>query len=242
MPRARSAAVSMPVLGEGMDVRGMTLAGLTDRCRQETQKYHRREEFREEFCYEIFRRAICDRDGDAWSSLVDTYAGLTRGWILRHPARASVREDDDFLLNGLFERFLRAIGPERFSQFPTLANLLNYLKLCAHSMVMDEVRRREQIVVESTDRLLEELGEEPGADSVELESVEARDLWEKINRALADETERRVIYLRLALGLAPREVQRREPDRFATVGDVYRIYRNALDRLRRSPEIRGFVE
>jgi DNA-directed RNA polymerase specialized sigma24 family protein len=225
-----------------MDVRGMALAGLADQCRQETQKYHRRQEFREEFCYEIFRRAICERDGDAWSALVETYAGLTRGWIIRHPARSSVREDDDFLVNGLFERFLRAIGPDRFDQFPTLANILNYLKLCAHSVVMDEVRRRETAVVDSTDRLLEELGEEPGAESVELENVGARELWERINRALVDEAERRVIYLRLALGLAPREVQRREPDRFATVADVYRVYRNALDRLRRAPDIREFVE
>jgi DNA-directed RNA polymerase specialized sigma24 family protein len=225
-----------------MDVQGMALAGLADRCRQETQKYHRREAFREEFCYEIFRRAICERDGDAWSVLFETYAGLTRGWLLRHPARAAVREDDDFLLNGLFERFLRAVSPERFAQFPTLANLLNYLKLCAHSVIVDEVRRREQASVESADRLLEELGEEPGAESSELANVEARDLWDKINQALADEAERRVIYLRLALGLAPREVQRRAPERFATVGDVYRVYRNALDRLRRAPEIRKFVE
>jgi DNA-directed RNA polymerase specialized sigma24 family protein len=225
-----------------MDVQGMALAGLADRCRQETQKYRRREAFREEFCYEIFRRAICDRDGDAWSALVETYAGLTRGWIIRHPARATVREDDDYLLNGLFERFLRAIGPERFVQFPTLANLLNYLKLCAHSVILDEVRRHEQTPVESVDRLLEELGEEPGAESRELANVEARDLWDKINQVLADEAERRVIYLRLALGLAPREVQRRDPTRFPTVGDVYRAYRNALDRLRRAPEIRRFVE
>jgi DNA-directed RNA polymerase specialized sigma24 family protein len=225
-----------------MDVRILALSGLAERCRQETQKYHHRQEFREEFCYEIFRRAICDGDGDAWSAIVETYGGLTHSWILRHPARASVREDDDFLVNGLFERFLRAIGPDRFQQFPTLANLLNYLKLCAHSVVLDEVRRREQVNVDSTDRLLEELGEEPGTESVELANVEARELWEKINWALADDSERRVVYLRLALGMAPREVQRREPEQFASVADVYRIYRNALDRLRRTPEIRAFVE
>ncbi len=224
-----------------MDVRALGLAGLADLCRQETQKYRRHEEFSGEYCYEIFRRATCDRDEVAWSALIEEYGTLVRGWILRHPARSSVHEEDDFLVNGVFERFVRAVGADRFDQFPTLAALLNYLKLCAHSVIMDEVRRRDRGAIESTDRLLEELGEEPGADSADLENVGARELWAAIGRSLADDDERRVVYLRLALGLAPREVQQREPMRFATVGDVYRVYRNALDRLRRTTEIRSFV-
>ncbi|CAA9541297.1 MAG: hypothetical protein AVDCRST_MAG88-32, partial [uncultured Thermomicrobiales bacterium] len=45
----------------------------------------------------------------------------------------------------------------------------------------------------------------------------------------------------LALELKPSEVHARYPDRFASVADVYRIKRNLLDRLRRSPEIRRFL-
>jgi DNA-directed RNA polymerase specialized sigma24 family protein len=220
----------------------MALPGLADLCRQETQKFRRREAFRDEFCYEIFRRAVCDRNSEAWSELFEAYGALARGWIVRHPARPSIHEDDEFLVNGLFERFIRAVGPERFDQFPTLASLLNYLKLCAHSIILDEVRRHDRVAVDSTDRLLEELGEEPGAESVDLVNVGARELWDAIDRSLVDDGERRVVYLRLALGLTPREVQRREPDQFATVADVYRIYRNALDRLRRATEIQAFVD
>src|ERR1700730_1353806 len=107
-----------------MDVRALGLAGLAERCRQETQKYRRHEDVSGEFCYEIFRRATCDRDEAAWSALVDEYSHLIRVWILRHPARASVREEDDYLVNSVFERFTRAVGADRFAQFPTLAALL----------------------------------------------------------------------------------------------------------------------
>jgi hypothetical protein len=39
------------------------------------------------------------------------------------------------------------------------------------------------------------------------------------------------------LGLTSAEVQRRRPDLFPAVGEVYRVTRNLLDRLRRSPEM-----
>ena len=58
---------------------------------------------------------------------------------------------------------------------------------------------------------------------------------------LVDDGERRVVYCSFALDMKPGEIQARQPELFATVADVYRLKRNALDRLRRSPEIAGFL-
>ena len=50
-----------------MDVRALGLAGLAERCRQETQKYRRHEDYSGEFCYEIFRRATKMKGIPAWA-------------------------------------------------------------------------------------------------------------------------------------------------------------------------------
>ncbi len=52
-----------------------------------------------------------------------------------------------------------------------------------------------------------------------------------------------LIYLKYELGLKSAEIQARRPDLFPSVGDVYRLERNILDRLRRSEALeRWFAE
>jgi hypothetical protein len=49
------------------------------------------------------------------------------------------------------------------------------------------------------------------------------------------------VYLSFVLDLKPGEIQERHPELFASVDDVYRIKRNVVERLRRSPQIREFL-
>ena len=63
-----------------------------------------------------------------------------------------------------------------------------------------------------------------------------------IDSHLSSEEERALIYLKYELGLKSAEVQGRRPDLFPTVNDVYRVTRNLLDRLRRSPRLRECFE
>ncbi len=69
-----------------------------------------------------------------------------------------------------------------------------------------------------------------------------QELRRAIDAELHDEAERLVAHLCLVLDLKPREVYERHPDRFADVADVYRVKRNLLERLRRSPAIRRFLD
>jgi hypothetical protein len=91
--------------------------------------------------YELFRQAICQADEHARAVLLTTYRGLVAAWIHRHPARVQVGESDDHWVCRTFERFWAATRPERWSKFPDRTAVLVYLKLCAHSVLMDEVRR-----------------------------------------------------------------------------------------------------
>jgi hypothetical protein len=226
---------------QSVDVRRMPLAQLATQCREETEKFLRRELSRDLFCFEIFRRAICDRDEPAWATVFAQYRGMVLSWVRRHPASAGMQEDDMYWVNRTFDRFWTAVGPERFGAFVGMAALLRYLKLCGHSVLLDEVRARGPGRSDALDdRVAESLATPDVADAA-VGQLAGSDLWAVIVAETQDEAERRAAYLCFVLDLKPREVQERYPELYATVDDVYRIKRNLLDRLRRNPRIRAFL-
>jgi hypothetical protein len=50
-----------------------------------------------------------------------------------------------------------------------------------------------------------------------------------------------VAYLSFTRELKPSEIFGRHPRLYASVADVYRIKRNLIERLRRSPDVRAFL-
>lgn len=226
--------------GEEMDVRGMSPSQLAARCGEETEKYRSGHPYSSAWCFELCRRAIAENDQVAWAQLVSQYSNLVLAWTLRHPVRASVGEDDEYWVNDAFRRFWQATRSKRFENFESLPGVLSFLKTCVHSAIMDGMRRKPPTPPWSLTEMLEDDGKEPVEPPVD--RMGPAELWEAVKRALPDESERLVVYLRVGLGLSPREIPLREPTHFPTVQDVYRIYRNALDRLRRNDEIRNFFD
>ena len=228
-----------------MELRRMSLAEVARLCREETAKFLHRLPSRDEFCYELLRRAVGERDQAAWDAVFAQYRGVVLAWVRQHPAGSAVREDDEYWVNRSFERFWSAVGPERFVLFPNLAALLRYLKLCAHSVLLDAVRALgPQPPVPLTEQVVAGGSVGGVVDVEELAAGEAavQELRRAIDAELHDEAERLVAHLCLVLDLKPREVYERHPDRFADVADVYRVKRNLLERLRRSPAIRRFLD
>ena len=213
--------------------RRMPLAAVVAAHRAEMDKRQRGEPFSDAFAVELFRRAVSDRDPTAWEAVVAQYRGLVSAWVRRHPAYASSQAETEDVVMRAFARFWKAVGPERLAHFAELAALMRYLKLCVHSVLLDEVRAQE--------RPPEPPAEQHDVEALAVDRLAAAQLWAAITRALNDEAERLVVYLSFAIGLKPGLIRSRHPSRFASVADVYRIKRNAIDRLRRSPEIRALI-
>jgi hypothetical protein len=193
----------------------------------------------------LFRRAICACDGAAWATLMTHYHSLVLSWIRRGGNAVVAAEDDHYWVTRTFTRFWAAIGPERFDQFANLPALLQYLKLCARSVLLDEVRARQVGRWETLEGCVAR-GEDvadtaPDAAALVIDRLDGHALWDTVLRALQDDDERRVAYCSFVLGLTPREIFARHPERFPDVSDVYRVKRKALERLRRSQEIRAFL-
>jgi hypothetical protein len=230
--------------GAVMDLSHTPVSELAMACRQETEKFRRGEPSVDSFCFELFRRAVCERDQLAWQAVLTQYRGVVLTWVQRQGAAA---DEVDFWINRAFDRFWSAVGPERFPMFGGLSSVLRYLQMCAASAVLDDARSRRGGLVESLDHGHEVSGTErqsadEGAD-VEAQAVgrlSGQELWETVTRELADEAERAIVYLSFALDLKPGEIYERRPELFGSVSDVYRIKRNVIDRLRRSQAIRRF--
>ena len=132
--------------------------------------------------------------------------------------------------------------------------------MCAATAVMDGLRAQRAMPHESLDRLFEtrpgslsqpqaegELPFSAGQATVDAEAsavdrLSGQELWQTIVQEVPDEAERAVLYCSFALGMKPAEIAQRRPDLFPGVPDVYRVKRNVLERLRRNPSIRRFVE
>ncbi len=222
-----------------MTIGELSLSELARRCREETLRFLGGLERNDAFCFEIFRRAVVDRDDGAWEAIVGQYRGIVLAYVGQHSAAAVLREPDDYWLNRAFQRFWSAVGPNRFASFPDLPALLKYLKLCVHSVLLDELRARRPGL--SLDEVPETMPSRLNAESAVVGNLSGEQLWAVITRELQDEAEQKVAFLSFARDLKPAEIAARHPTLFASVADVYRIKRNIIERLRRNPEIRAFL-
>ena len=121
-------------------LQSLSLSGVARRCAEESDHFFHRREHDPRFCFELFRRAIEERDERAWSLLCDQYRPLVAGWVKRNEAFAGSKENASFFVNGAFAKMWSAVTPEKFADFDDLKSLLRYLQLCVASVIMDHVR------------------------------------------------------------------------------------------------------
>lgn len=217
----------------------LAILELARRCREETLRFLRAEPRDDSFCFELFEHAVARRDTDAWEAILAQYRGIVLAYVAQHSAAAALHEPDDYWVNRAFQRFWLAVGPERFAQFRDLPSLLKYLKLCVHSVLLDELRARRVGATTSLDDVPESTPSPHDAEHSAISSLAGQQLWDTILGELHDEAERRVIFLSFARDLKPADIYRRHPTLYANVADVYRVKRNVLERLRRNPAIRA---
>jgi DNA-directed RNA polymerase specialized sigma24 family protein len=212
----------------------LAVADLARRCGEETARYRRGEPHSDRYCFELFRRAVVERDDAAWAAVVAQYREPLRYWL------GGPQEDSDEGVSAAFERFWRAVSAQKFARFSALPAILQYLKMCAHTVVID---RRRAMRVTALEQTLEEAPELPDGEEIEervTNRVDAGAFWQEVRRILSDERELRVIYLSYVIGLTPRAICARFDGEFPNVQEVYRLKRSALERLRRVPTLQAF--
>ncbi len=216
----------------------MDLSTLMRRCASESERFYRGQQHDTRYSYELFRRALVDRNEAAWEQLYYHYNGLVEGWVRRSGAFISSGESSEFFVVGAFTKFWRAITPERFDSFPTLASLLHYLQLCTTSVVIDSVRTQSWSEMLPEDTIQPTQTPQYSPDEEAVNRVQREEFWRMIDDQLHDEIERVVVYCSFILGLTPRAIFARRNDLFNSVNDVYNVKRNVLGRLGRNNQLR----
>lgn len=205
---------------------------LATRCAQETDLFNRRQPSDPQFCYELLRRALADGSPDAFTLVYHIYERQATHWVYNHPKFEQTGESAEFFASHALRSFYFALRGPKFDRFPSLPQVLSYLKLCVHTAIAQYVRDQQP---HNTTPLTEgqSLSYQPDLDT----HAVAAELWQHICSLLPDEHDRLLARLAFLQGLKPREIVRAFPQHWRDERDVsvtlYRIRRT----LRNDPEL-----
>ena len=228
-------------MAQESDLQALALAGVAHRCAKETELFFARCRYDPRYCYELFRRAVVDGNQQAWALVYHQYSPLVTGWVHRHVHYPYCGEESPYLVNCAFVKMWSAMTAAKFGCFPDLKSVLRYLQMCAHSAVVDELRKSAVPTADIEAETLPSSGAPNGraVDDHALSQVSRSDFWAAITVRLHDEKERCVVYGSYILGLKPRQLLEEYHCIFADVREIYRVKENILDRLRRDVELKA---
>ncbi len=207
----------------------MSLKSLREYCIREMGKFRRKEPCDDAYCLEIFRRAVAQKDNEAWMLLQQLFSDNIRGWLGVHSHRtlALRYECEQTYIDDAFRRFWQAVSDQSLA-FTTLGSALSYLRLCLHCAIMDTLRMHAR-------RNVERIPDHGHPDEPQVEDrYYENELWEAIKVLLPGEKEQRVAYLHFHCNLKPREIIRYCPGEFKGEEEIYRLKRNIMERILRN--------
>src|SRR6185436_15760962 len=121
----------------------MTVDALAQRCAEETERFRLRLQDDSQYCFELFRRAICERVELAWEMIYNQYKLEVAIWVKERVGFDSSEATIDPFINGAFAKMWHALTAEKFGRFSDIKSLLYYLKTCVYSVVVDHTRLTE---------------------------------------------------------------------------------------------------
>ncbi len=187
--------------------------------------------------YNLFRRAIMERDEDAWAESIARYRPLLIAWARRRSAKIPTAERCDDIADHALARAWAALSPAHFSSFPNLAALLGYLRACVSATLIDLVRAEY-----AQRRAMQRLAVDMVAptEQIVLEKLEREELWRIVWRQAVTTQEQIILTESFVFQLSPRAIQARHSALFTDAATIYTIKRNLLDRLRHDAGLRRF--
>lgn len=182
----------------------------------------------EVYTLELLHRAIAHDDKDAWAELQQSLGETLLAWLHDHPGReAACRWQSEKQLVALaFERFRQASVQAQIA-IETPNGMLVYLRASLHGAILDTLRTYSR-PREVSRPVLGEAGEPHVEDQ-----VDSNEIWEVLQATLSSAREQRLAYLLYHCGLKPREILHFCPQEWSDVQEIYRLWRNIVERLLR---------
>ncbi len=195
------------------------------------------------YCFELFRRALEDKEQIAWEAIDEQYRHLILYWICDHSPDLPQEEIEQVAPEALpkFWQALTRSAVPLTSRFRHIGEILKYLKQCTISVLRDYERRIQR--VERVKKCLETADQSTLCQQADAE----QELLARINReqllqlvrewvktCVTDCQERKVLCLSYEYGLTPAEIAAHYPRDFPDAQTVRRIKERILKRARRA--------
>ena len=215
-----------------------TTTTLTESCREESKRYRRGgHSVRKGACYELFRRAIVEKDQKAWAAVYEQYKRLVAKQLVTKGVQINPDQVDD-LVEDTFAKFWQAMKSKEFANdFKSMGQIITYLKMCAHSVKVDWFRNQKKWEDFTTPlEEAEHIKHDP--ISSKIEALDREKLQTYFRSRLKDKEERLVFFLSFESGLKPRQIYAKYTQEFENVKEVRRIKERIVLRLKNDPQLR----
>jgi DNA-directed RNA polymerase specialized sigma24 family protein len=217
------------------DLRSLSLEQLADACTED----HRRtttDAGAPNPCLELFRRAIKEKDEQAWAVVISQYRRIVLSWVGRNSLYYSTGEQAEFFAQDAFIRMWQHLTAEKYDQLNDLRSLMGYLKMCVNSALVDYMRRQDQ----PEEELAESLPQPDTAAS--FSQVDREQVWQLIAGLIHGDKEWLVVRGLFVWGFKPNELYTRYHTLFRDVKEVYTIRENVMNRLRRDRNLKEYFD
>lgn len=215
-----------------MNLERMSVDELSMRCADEKKN----DTSHEDYCVELFRRAITQNDQVCWEKIVNhNFGKQVTGWVWKaNPPEIYPVED---YVQTTFARFATKYTTKKLKRAKRLQSILLYLKSVTRSVVEDARREWERQVKE---RAWEMEQEEVIADTpVDFaESVDFESLLTVILACCKTEQEKAIVNLKYRNDKTPKEIFALRSDLFANAASVSSVHDTLKRRLERDPKLR----
>ena len=231
--------VNVDLLSHKARLQYMSLEELAQQCAHETVRFFTYHDYDSSYCFELFRRAVQNKDERALEGVIAQYEPLVARWVDKHPGFPLINEEAQDFIAQAFERFWGSFTPAKFDKSENLAAVLRYLQMCVHGAITDAGRkfRRVQLEQDLTDEEQEFAQPEPTPEDF----LQNDEFWQLIQKKSKDPKEYTVVYASFSLGLSPREILTEYPGLFRDIKEIYQYKANLLARLERDEEIKEFA-
>jgi hypothetical protein len=193
---------------------------------------------------QLLLQALTDREELSWERAWAVWAPRVSVWVHRHPQFGQSGEEAQYFVSRALEKLWRAVDEQKLAKFDSPAQVLQYLKLCVHSSILEWLRRPAipDLLYIDEDEQGREL-QDPGrqVEPSVVERLDRNELWRIVAEHARTESEQVLVLAALVRGLPPRLIAQRYQGLFPDIQDVYRMKRNLLERLGRDPRLRSFL-
>jgi len=207
----------------------LSLKELKEKCREQTQNFHKGEEHNTSFCFEIFRRAFEEKCDTSIGIIYNIYKPLIYHWVKNHKYFYDINIPADEIVLDSMSHFIFALRRYPFSNFTSLGALLSYWRKCVHSVILMERRKNERKTINLDD--VHNLAEETDYEK----KMIVTEIWERIKETLSDSKDILLSRLIFIYNMKPRHIAEEYPEIWKEPNDV-RVNQQKIKRHLRNDE------